>query len=287
MALYKYQKVKTERKFQSHNDEFLIKDYKVKGNLLSRLFYVPKGIYKDLTSAMQRSSTANLVIPIIFIAIGGVFIYKEFFPDIQAALLTSNGYLSQGNVSPVSDQYIDLGNYISQPQGFKELTIEALNEHTLENDTTSLDYSGVFYLTIPSIGIDNLPVEANVDSTTESVYNQVLQTRLAHFKSTGLPISNIKNNMLIYGHSASPNYNPSPKDTEVAFSFLPDLKVGDEINIRMEGKDYKYVMSSSKIVKPTDTTVITGSKGKKTLTLVTCYPLGSNENRYVAVARPV
>lgn len=287
MALYKYQKIKTEKKFQSHNDEFFIRDYKEQTNFLSKILYIPKGIYKDLKTAMQKSSTANLVIPIIFIAIGGVFIYKEFFPDIQSALLTSKGYLSQGNVSPVSDQYIDLGNYISQPQGFKELTIEALSEHTLENDTTSLDYNGIFYLSIPSIGIDNLPVQANVDSTTESIYNEVLLTRLAHFKSTGLPISNVKNNMLIYGHSASPNYNPNPNDTEVAFSFLPDLKVGDEINIRMEGKDYKFIMSSSKIVKPTDTSVITGSKGKKTLTLVTCYPLGSNENRYVAVARPV
>jgi len=287
MALYKYQKVKTERKFQSYNDEFLIKDCKEERGFINKLLYIPKGIYKDLAHAMRKSSTANLVIPLIFIGIGGVFIYKEFFPDIQAALQTSNGYLSQGNVSPVSDQYIDLASYISQPQGFKELTIEALNEHTLENDTTSLEYDGTFYLTIPSIGIDRLAVQANVDSTTESVYNQVLLTKLAHFKSTGLPISDIKNNMLIYGHSASPNYNPSPKDTEVAFSFLPDLQVGDEIIIQMEGKDYKYIMSSSKIVKPTDTSVITGAKGKKTLTLVTCFPLGSNENRYVAVARPV
>lgn len=287
MALYKYQKVKTERKFSSPNDEFLIQDYKEQRGFMGNILYIPKGIYKDLTTAMQKSTTANLVIPLIFITIGAVFIYKEFFPDIQAAFQTSNGYLAQGNVSPVSDQYLDLASYISKPQGFKELTIEALSEHTLEDDTTSLNYEGVFYITIPSIGIDHIPVEANVDSTTESVYNQVLLNKLAHFKSTGLPISNVKNNMLIYGHSASPNYNPSPKDPEVAFSFLPNLKVGDEITVTIEGKDYKFVMSSSKIVKPTDTSVITGSKGKQTLTLITCFPLGSNENRYVAVARPV
>lgn len=287
MALYKYQKEKTERTFKAPDDEFVIRGYKDQRGALGNLFYTPVGIYHDLLQAMRKSSTANLVIPLIFIAIGLGFIYKEFFPDIQAAFQTSGGYLQQGNVSPVSDQYIDIATYISKPQGFKELTIEALSEHTLETDTKSLDYQGVFYITIPSVGIDHLPVEANVDSTTESVYNQVLLNKLAHFKSTGLPVSDVKNNMLIYGHSASPNYNPSPKDAEVAFSFLPQLKVGDEITITMDGKDYKYIMSSSKIVKPTDTSVITGSRDKKTLTLITCFPLGSNENRYVAVARPV
>lgn len=287
MALYRYQKTKTPRKFSAPEDDFLIQDYHERHSFLGNLFSIPRGIYKDLTNVMQKSSTANLIIPVVFIGIGAVFIYKEFFPDIQAALQTSSGYLAQGNVSPVADQYLDITSYISKPQGFKELTIEALNEHTLEDDLTSFNYEGVFYITIPSIGIDKLPVEANVDSTTESVYNQVLLSKLAHFKSTGLPISDIKNNMLVYGHSASPNYNPNPNDPQVAFSFLPNLKVGDKITITMEGKDYNYVMASSKIVKPTDTSVITGAKGKQTLTLVTCFPLGSNENRYVAVARPV
>jgi LPXTG-site transpeptidase (sortase) family protein len=287
MALYKYQKEKTDTKFKTYQDEFLIKDYPRKPGIISTIIGIPKGIYKDLVDTMHKSSIANLVIPLTFIIVGTIFIFREFFPDIQAAIQKSNGYLSQGNVSPVSEQYLDITSYISKPQNFKELTLAALNEHALEEDNTSLNYRGVFYITIPSLKINRLPVEANVDSTTEEVYNQVLTTRLAHFRSTGLPISDVKNNMLIYGHSASPNYNPSPNDVQVAFSLLPELKVGDEITVEIEGEEFKYIMSSSKIVKPTDTSVITGTKGRKSLTLVTCFPLGSNESRYVAVARPV
>lgn len=287
MALYRYQKNKTPTQFKAYSDELIIINYKQDKGFLSKLLSIPKGIYSDIFDVTQKSSLANLILPLVFIGIGAVFIYREFFPDIQAAIQSSSGYLAQGNVSPVSDQYLDLASYISKPQSFKELTIQALNEHTLEEDTQSLNYSGVFYITIPSIGINRLPVEANVDSTSEEIYNKVLLTRLAHFKSTGLPVSEVKNNILVYGHSASPNYNPSPKDPQVAFSFLPELKVGDEITVEMEGKEHKFVMSSSKIVKPTDTSVITGTKGRRTLTLVTCFPLGSNENRYVAVARPV
>lgn len=288
MALYSYKKSKTPARFSSDYDEFLIREYKEPSkSMLGHLFAVPVGLYKDLVRFTQKSTIANLVIPTVFILIGGAFIYREFLPDIQAAVQNSLGYLTQGNVSPVAETYIDLTTYISKPQSFKELTIQALNEHTLEDDSVSLNFEGDFFITIPSLGIDRLPVQANVDSTTETIYNEVLKTHLAHFKSTGLPISNIKNNMLIYGHSASPNYNPNSSDPEVAFSFLPNLKVGDEIIIEIEGQEYKYKMYTSKIVKPTDTSVITGTKGKQTLTLVTCFPLGSNENRYVAIARPV
>lgn len=287
MALYSYKKTKRDKKYLSNADSLLIKDYDYKGGFVNGLISIPKGIYNDLLNLSSKSKLAGLLIPLTFISLGVFFIYREFFPDIQAAIQTSSGYIFQGNISPVSDQYIDLQSYISKPQGFKELTIEALNQHTLTEDTISIKYSGTFYLSIPSIGIKRLPVQANVDSTDENIYNKVLENKLAHFKSTGLPISEAKNNMLVYGHSASPNYNPSPNDPEVAFSFLPNLKVGDDIIIEMEGKEYLYRMSNSKVVKPTDTSVITGSKGRQTLTLVTCFPLGSNENRYIAIARPV
>src|SRR5690606_20263638 len=132
-----------------------------------------------------------------------------------------------------------------------------------------------------------LPVEANVDSSSEESYNLALQDSLAHFKGTGLPISDVQNNIVIYGHSASPNYNPRRTDPEVAFSYLPELKVGDDIIIEIEGKEYRFKMYRSKIVEPDDTSVITGTKGKRTLTLFTCYPIGANSQRYVALAREV
>lgn len=73
----------------------------------------------------------------------------------------------------------------------------------------------------------------------------------------------------------------------VAFSFLPDLKVGDEITIEIDGKTFTYQMFRSKIVEPNDLSIITGTAGKGTLTLFTCFPLGSDAKRYTAVARPV
>lgn len=250
-----------------------------------RLSQILTDSYLNLKDTVVNSGTAGIIIPGIFILLGLAFIYQQFFPKIQSLITEATDSFAKGNINIVSESYIDLRQYVSNPAGLDALTKEALSENILLEDQKSLEYSGGFFITVNSVGINRLPVEANVDSTTESVYNQVLNTRLAHFKSTGLPISDVKNNIVIYGHSASVNYGPQAADPYVAFSFLPDIQVGDEIAIEIEGKQYKFKMYESKIVNPDDTEIITGKKGKRTLTLFTCYPLGSNAQRYVVLAR--
>ncbi len=236
---------------------------------------------------VKNISFANIIIPVILISLGLYFIGRQFLPDIQYHIQAKNGLYTQGTAALVSETYINLPDYISNPKGLGELTAQALNQHILQKDETSLNYNKVFYLSIPSLGFDKLAVEANVDSSTESAYIAALEDSLAHFKYTGLPISDVQNNIVIYGHSSAPSYNPKRSDPMVAFSFLDELKVGDDIYIEMEGKQFHYKMQRSKVVKPDEVSIITGTPGKRTLTLFTCTPDGSDENRYVAVAREV
>ncbi len=282
MSLYSYTKNNQPKEYSEHiiiDESDFQNEINAKG-LLSN-------IYSFLKSLTNTSKLASFLVPSLFVIVGIGFIYKEFFPDIQQFIQEASGYLSQGNISPVSEQYVDLSKYISRPTDFPELTINALQEHVLLDDPVSKAYSGTFYLSIPALGFKKLPIEANVDSTNEKSYLKVLDRKLAHFKNTGLPISDVQNNIFIYAHSASPNYNPKPNDPMVAFSFLPNLKVGDDIYLEIEGKTYHYKMYKSSVVLPTDTKAITGTKGKRTLTLGTCFPLGSNDKRLIVVARPV
>jgi len=245
------------------------------------------GTYTSLKNITQRTNTAKVLIPGLFIIAGFAFIYQEFYPDVQQMIQQNSGYYNQSILSPVDEQYINISKYIAKPEGLANLTQNALGLNILEPDPVSLKFNDTFYISIPAIGINRLPVQANVDSTSESSYMSVLDKALAHFRSTGLPLSDIGNNTVIYGHSASPNYNPKRNDPMLAFSFIPELKIGDEIVIEINNQTYKYKMFRSKIVNPDDTSVITGTKGKGTLTLFTCFPLGSNAQRYVAIARPV
>jgi len=248
------------------------------------------GAYRSLKNLVATSSWAGLLIPALFIASGIAVIYQQVQPTLTTKIKESAGYYNQGTVALVQDSYItNRLQYVSNPGAsyFQNLTAAAFNKNILAADEKSADYSGKFYITIPSLGFDHLPISANVDSGSKEIYDQVLNTSLAHFKGTSLPFSDVNNNTVVYGHSAGGSYNPSPNDVLAAFSFLPNLKLGDLITLEIDGVEYNYRMTRSKIVDPNDTTIITGTPGKKTLTLFTCYPAGNPSQRYVAVATPV
>lgn len=282
MALYKYRK--TENYLNSKREVLILERAE---NQRVNAWTGATSSYFALKKLANSSFLAHLLIPMFFVSIGVAFIYLHFLGDIQTYFRESTGITNQGNTSPVSDGFIDTSPYISNPSGLDKVAREAFDADILQEDVVSKNYQKTFYISIPSLSINRLPVTPNVNSTVPDIYNSVLTNSLAHFEGTGLPISDVKNNIVVYGHSASPTYGPSPSDPEVAFSFIPNLKVGDEIIIEMDGKEYKYRMFRSKIVEPSDVSIITGSKNQRTLTLFTCYPTGNNAQRYVAIARPV
>lgn len=251
------------------------------------IWQTPKTSYNLIQSIVNSSKIANIVIPTFFILLGVYFIGKQFAPEIKAYFEDKTKVYQQGYISPVSEEYLKRLEYVSNPAGLTELTQNALEQHILQEDTISENYRGIFYISIPALGFDRLPIDANVDSTSESAYQSALEDSLAHFKGTGLPISNVENNIVVYGHSANASYGPRRDDAYVAFSFLHELRVGDDIYLEIEGKTYHYKMYKSNIVEPNDVSIITGTRGKRTLTLFTCWPGGDNNSRYVAIARPV
>lgn len=288
MALYKYSKdyesvVDTKGIEKRYID--LSKDTHYHKNIWSSA----ADSYSLLQKIVDASKFTNIIVPLVFILIGVFFIYQHFAPDIKTQVrdFTYDGNFGQGTTTPVSETYIDLSKFVSNPAGLDTVAREAFAQDILQVDEVSRNYRGTFYISIPALDINRLPVQANVDSTTESAYLDVLTDSLAHFENTSLPISDVRNNIVIYGHSATSNYSPKPNDPEVAFTFLPNLKVGDEIILEMEGEEYRFKMQRSKIVEPDDLSIITGRPGKRQLTLFTCYPEGNSSHRYVAIARPV
>lgn len=246
--------------------------------------------YHSLQNLVASSSFAGLVIP-AFLILGGIaLIYQQYSGTINETLRSLAQYDVQGTVPLVQESYLaERLKYVSNPGSdyFKQLTDTAFTQEGFQPDLESADYHGMMYLTIPSLGFQRLPVAANVESGTKEVYDKVLNNSLAHFRGTSLPIATNPHNIVIYGHSASGSYQPNPNDVLAAFSFLSDLKVGDLIVLEVEGKEYSYKMTRSKIVQPDDISIITATPGRESLTLFTCYPDGNSAQRYVAIATPV
>ncbi|HXR96511.1 MAG TPA: class D sortase [Terriglobales bacterium] len=104
-------------------------------------------------------------------------------------------------------------------------------------------------LIIPSIQLD----DAVVHGTT---YEDLL---VAPGLLEGAPLPGGNGNTVIAGH----------RDT--FFRHVSDLHTGAEIVLRSGGRTYDYRVTSRRIVKPTETSVL-DSNGHAEVTLVTCYP---------------
>jgi len=287
MGTTSYRKAPITYKRKERRTEITIEERKPKSRLT--LGILASGIKNDFVTVLKRSKVAGFLIPFFLIIFGFSIIFNQLWPDIEQKIKISQGYYDQEPVPLVAGDYYEQTQYLSNPGSayFKDLASTATTQHVLQVDTKSNNYRGQFLISIPSLDFFNLPVTANVDSSQEDVYRKSLLKALAHFKGTGLPISDVNNNIVIYGHSSSGDYYERTRDIAGAFSRLNKIKIGDIVTLNMEGKNYEYRINKSKIVEPYNTEIISGTPGKRTLTLFTCFPNGNSSQRFVAVASPI
>jgi len=96
-----------------------------------------------------------------------------------------------------------------------------------------------------------------------------------HLSGTGLPGE--PRNCVLAGHR------------DLHFRRLGRLRAGDRIEMQSGGKMREYQVAWSKVVKPTETSVLAAGD-QEALTLVTCYPfryVGAAPRRYIVRALPV
>jgi len=89
-------------------------------------------------------------------------------------------------------------------------------------------------------------------------------------------------NAVIVGHSS--DYPWSDGKYKTVFALLDKLEVGDKIVIPYQSDKFVYAVTSSKVVRPTDLSVLKKST-TPTLTLLTCYPVGTTRNRLIVTAK--
>lgn len=138
-----------------------------------------------------------------------------------------------------------------------------------------------FHLLIPSLDI-SVPVIADVDGGNKDAYFKALQGGVAHFKDTAKPGEG--SNIFIFGHSSY--YLWDPGEYKEIFKNLEDIKVGDEIDIWYLSYEYKYKVTETKVVEPSDVSVLKPTSTEQ-LTLMTCVPPGTAEKRLIVIAKPV
>ncbi len=131
---------------------------------------------------------------------------------------------------------------------------------------------------IPKIDV-SAPVVLNVNAGDKDAYFKALEGGVAQMQGTALPGHG---NTVIFGHSSF--YDTSPGDYKTVFKTLDHLEKGDRITLESNYRTLVYEVTSSEIVSPDDVEVTRQTNDKK-VTLITCWPPGSIDNRLVVSAK--
>lgn len=141
--------------------------------------------------------------------------------------------------------------------------------------TKSAKKISYYKLSIPKVGITNVSVEIDGND---------LKKNAIQYPGTAIPGS--YGNTVIFGHSTLPQLYKTGDPVSI-FNPLVKVKPGDEVTINYDGVTYRYRITETKIVKPTQIDVLAQRFDKFQLTLITCTPLGTYLNRFVALAELV
>jgi len=159
---------------------------------------------------------------------------------------------------------------------------QKIPELIINPEKKSLDVipiSAEFGLVIPKIKV-NVPVVKDVDANIPKEYFEKLKLGVGHYKGTPFPDS--AGNVVIFGHSSAVPGVTISKYAE-AFLLLDKLVPGDIINLFYKSNKYTYKVDHIEEIEPTNLDVIKNTNSGQ-LTLITCWPPGTDIKRLVAIA---
>lgn len=137
----------------------------------------------------------------------------------------------------------------------------------------------------PTISIPKINVAAPVvyePSMAEASIQKALESGVVHYGNTAVPGQ--VGNTVIFGHSSNDWWEPG--NYKFVFVLLDKLVVGDRFTVDYQSKRYTYEVTGSKVVEPTDLSVL-NQTSTPTLTLITCSPPGTSLRRLVVTAKQV
>jgi len=137
-----------------------------------------------------------------------------------------------------------------------------------------------FGIVIPKLNI-NAKVVKNVDPFDEKIYQVALTKGVAHALGTSLPGE--ESNIFIFSHSSEDFFQAFQYNS--IFYLLTKLDIGDKITLYYQNTQFDYKVVDKKIVDPKEISYLKQNDNKKTLTLMTCYPPGTNFKRFVIIAK--
>lgn len=135
-------------------------------------------------------------------------------------------------------------------------------------------------LTIPKINVSAPIVFAK--SNAEAAIQKDLESGVVHYDNTALPGE--PGNAVIFGHSSNDWWEPG--NYKFVFVLLDKLVVGDTFTVNYNSKQYVYEVTETKVVEPTDLSVLSQGSTPE-MTLITCTPPGTSWKRLIIKSKQI
>lgn len=133
---------------------------------------------------------------------------------------------------------------------------------------------------IPKISV-NAPL-IFIDTLAEKEVLQALQGGVVHYAGTANPGEN--GNSVFFGHSSNDWWEKG--NYKFVFVLLEKLVPGDLYEIHYQSRKYVYQVESTKVVLPTDLSVLDQTTTPYS-TLITCTPPGTSWKRFIVKAKQI
>lgn len=157
-------------------------------------------------------------------------------------------------------------------------------QNIVVDPTSNTQVSADPKLIIPKINVD-VPVIYNVGYDHDSQM-AAMQKGVAHFAVPGADSKPGQiGNTVFSGHSSNDLFEPG--DYKFVFAQLDKLQTGDTIYVNYNSTRYTYSVTKKQVVKPSDVQALYGYTDKPYLTLITCTPLGTSQNRLLVTAEQI
>jgi LPXTG-site transpeptidase (sortase) family protein len=227
---------------------------------------------------------ASQTIPLTKSYVEGVMEQKRVELKVDPVPESYKKYIAEefAYYDPGQSYFANLSKQLGELEGSAQYSYDPKTK-TQREVVVDTNYKQVMYINIESVGIRDIKISSNVESSDEKVYNQYLKNGVAHFKGTPLPGDG--GNSFIYGHSAVESFFSRHRDLpETIFSRLNDIDIGQSVVVNRDDKVLEYIVRNKKIVEPEDFTILEPVQNKETVTLMTCWPLGLGTKRLIVVA---
>ena len=140
-------------------------------------------------------------------------------------------------------------------------------------------------ITIPKLAVQ-APVVYDLTTLEESVVETKLQSGVVHYPIKGADaVPGEVGNTVILGHSANDVF--APGNFKFVFLRLEQLQNGDYFYLNYNGKRYTYIVTSKKVISPSQVSELAISTDKPIATLVTCVPVGTSTNRLLVFGEQI